>query len=196
MISSFPIIFLGDTHGFIDDFVKQKEIIDKINPDFILSESLQNLSLDSKEKYEEVLKIKKISEMVLFSEIENLIGLCYKKNIKLIGIDIENFGFTKELQEKINNNQDITREEEKKIEHLLNRREKHQIRMIKNFKNKTKKPIVVILGSWHLREDSPLMKSFNNYKVIFPCDKENKLLFEPPQKREDVFYCEREKWQN
>ncbi len=187
----FSIIFIGDTHGFVNDFEKQEEIIEKINPDFVLSENLQDISLDSKEKYGEILKTKKISEMVSFTEVKDLIKLCYKKNIKLIGIDLRNFGFSKELQEKVKNNQNISDNEEKEISELLKKRERHQIDIIKRFINKTKKPVVVILGSWHLREDSPIMTFFNNYKVIFPCDKNKRLLFEPPQKKEDVFYCER-----
>lgn len=157
---------------------------------------MQNLSLDSKERYEEILKTKEISEMISFSEVKNLIELCYRKNIRLIGMDIKNFGFSKKLWEKIRDNQKITDKEEKRIGYLLKKRENHQIKVIKSFENKSKKPIIVILGSWHLREDSPLIKSFNNFKIIFPCDKDNKLLLEPPQKREDILYCEKEKWEN
>ena len=69
----FSFIFIGSTHGFVDDFIKQKEIINFINPEFVLCETLENLSLDTKEKFEVILKTKKISNMTSFSEIKKLV---------------------------------------------------------------------------------------------------------------------------
>mgnify|MGYP001566001469 FL=1 len=69
----FSFIFIGSTHGFVDDFIKQKEIINFINPEFVLCETLENLSLDTKEKFEDILKTKKISNMTSFSEIKKLV---------------------------------------------------------------------------------------------------------------------------
>ena len=187
----FSFIFLGDTHGFINDFIKQKEIIEIIHPDFVLSESLQNISLDSKERYIEILRTKKISEMVSFEEVNDLINLCNKKDINLIGIDLENFGFDKSLQKKIKNNIALSEDEEFKMNEILKRRSEHQLKMIKDFKKKTEKPIIIIVGSWHLRKDSLLMKSLDNYKVIFPCDSKGSLLIEPPKNKNNISYCER-----
>ncbi len=56
---SFSLIFVGDTPGFIDDFKKQEEIINLFNPEFVLCENLEDLSLDSKEKFDDILKKEK-----------------------------------------------------------------------------------------------------------------------------------------
>ena len=50
---------------------------------------------------------------------------------------------------------------------------------ILEYNKKTSRPIIIILGSWHLRKESLLRKKLNNYKMIIPCDKDNKILFEP-----------------
>ena len=85
-----PFIFIGSTHGFIDDFLKQKEVILAVKPEFVLCEGLENLTLDSKEKFEKLCKKRKISNMTSFEEVEKLINLCFRENIKLIGIDFKN----------------------------------------------------------------------------------------------------------
>lgn len=192
MNSPFSLIFIGDTHGFINDFIKQKEIIEKINPDFVLSENLQNISLDSKEKYEEVLKNKKISNMVSFEEIKEIIEFCYKKNIKLIGMDLENFGFNKNLQKKIKSQEKLSKDEEKEIEKIIKKREEKNLEKIKEYQKKTNKPIIILIGSWHLQKNSLLMNSLNNYKVIFPCNNKKELIFGPTEK--EISYCEKIKW--
>ncbi len=185
----FSFIFIGSTHGFIDDFIKQKEIISLINPEFVLCENLENLSLDTKEKFEDILKNKTISNMTSFDEIKNLIELCDNKNIKLIGIDLANFGFDKTLQEKIKRQEKLSKEEENKIEEILRLRDKVHLEKILEYKNKTNRPLVIIIGSWHLRENFPLRNSLDNYKIFFPCDKKGNLLIEP-QEDKKINYCE------
>ena len=184
----FSIIFIGSTHSFIKDFIKQKEIINEFNPEFVLCETLENISLDTKEKYEDILKNKKISNMTSFEEVEDLIKLCNKKNIKLVGIDFENFGFNENLQEKIKNQEELSNKEEEEIEELVKERQKNHLEKINEFKEKTNQPIIVIVGSWHLSEDSPLMTKLNNYKTIFPCDENKKLVTEPTK---NISYCEK-----
>ena len=47
----FSFIFFGDTHGYIKDIKEIKGLLNKVKPDFVLSEGLQHISLTSKEKY-------------------------------------------------------------------------------------------------------------------------------------------------
>jgi hypothetical protein len=185
----FSFIFIGSTHGFIDDFIKQKEIIELINPEFVLCESLENLSLDTKKKFEDILKNKKISNMTSFDEIMNLIELCYDKNIKLIGIDLANFGFDDTLQEKIKKQEKLSKEEENKIKEILKLRDKIHLEKILEYKDKTNSPLIIIIGSWHLRENSFLINALDNYKIVFPCDKKGNLLTEPRNNKK-INYCE------
>jgi hypothetical protein len=185
-------IFIGDTHGFINDFSKQKEIIEKINPEIILSESMQDISLISKEDYIKAIQRRKISEMVEFEEMKLLIELCYKNKIKLIGIDFPNFGFDDRLQKIVKGEIKPLKKDIKKIEALIGQRERRHLEILRKFENKSRKPILVLIGSWHLRESSLVMKSLKNYKVIFPCDENGKILTKP-SKTGDIRYCMRVK---
>lgn len=183
------LIFIGSTHGFIDDFLKQKEIIKKINPEFVLCEELEDLKLDSKEKFLEILNKKHFSEMTQFEEVEKLIKLCFDENIKLIGIDFHNFGFDENLQRKIKNKENLTKEEEEKLNKIIALRERNHLSKISEYQKKTSKPLVIIVGCWHLRENSFLRKNLKNYKIIAPCDNKGKVLFEP-KKDTKIKYCE------
>ena len=79
----FSFIFIGNTHSFVNDFLKQKEIIELIKPEFVLSEELENLKLDTEDKVKEILEKKFISDMTSFDEVEKLIKLCFEKKIYL-----------------------------------------------------------------------------------------------------------------
>jgi len=172
-------IFIGSTHSFLNDFLKQEEIINLINPGFILSEELEDLNLDSKEKFEKILERKYVSEMTSFNEVERLIKLCFKKKINLVGIDFHNFGFDKTLQNKIKNQKKFTKQEEKLLEEIIKKREIHHLSKILEYKEKTAKPIVIVIGCWYLRKDSLLRKKLKNYKIIAPLDENGEVLFEP-----------------
>ena len=189
MKMSNSLIFIGSTHGFIDDFAKQKEIIEEENPEFVLCEELENLKLDSKEKFLEIIKKKHFSEMTKFEEVERLVNLCFNKNIKLIGIDFHNFGFDENLQNKIKSQGELTKEEEEKLNEIINKREKYHLSKILECKEKTNKPIIIIIGCWHLREDSLLRKKLKNYKIIAPIDDKGKVMF-APQKDKKIKYGE------
>jgi len=186
----FSLIFIGSTHGFIKDFTKQEEIINSIDPEFVLVEDLEDISLDTKEKFKKLFKSRFISDMTSFSDVEDLIKLCHNKNIKLIGIDFHNFGFDKVLQEKIKKQEPLSKREQEKINKILESREKSHIKKILEYLKKTSKPLVVIVGSWHLRKGALLVKEMNNYKIIFPCDSEGNLLIEPPRDNKGIFYRE------
>ena len=183
------IIFIGSTHGFIEDYIKQKEIISSVHPDFVLCENLEDYILDSNEKFGDLIKERKISNMTSFEEVEKLIKLCYEKKIKLIGIDFPNFGFNENLQKKIKSQEELNSDEEKEIEDILKKRTENHIKKIEEFLKKTKKPLAVILGSWHLRENSQIRNRLNNYKIIAPCDNDGNLLITPP-KEDKINYGE------
>lgn len=184
-----PFIFIGSTHSFLDDFLKQKEIITLIKPEFVLSEELEDLELDSEEKFKNILKKRHFSNMTSFDEVKELISFCFNKEIKLIGIDFHNFGFNVILQRKIKNQEKLTNEEENEINRITLLREKCHLSKILEYKEKTKKPLVIILGCWHLRANSLLRKRLKDYKIIAPLDKNGEVLFEPDEK-EKIRYGE------
>ena len=179
---NFSFIFIGSTHSFVDDFSKQEGIINLVKPEFVLSEELENLELDSEDKFKELIKKKSISNMTSFDEVDKLVRLCFNKKIKLVGIDFHNFGFDKNLQKKIKNQEELTKGEEERLNKLVEEREKHHLSKILEYKSKTKLPITIILGCWHLRKDSLLRKRLNNYKIIAPLDENGEVLFEPSNK--------------
>jgi len=191
-MTSFPLIFVAETHGFINDFVKEREIIEKYNPEFVLSEYLQDIILNSKTKYERILTKKKISKMVAFNEVKCLIKLCFKKDIQLIGIDLKNFGFNKHIQNKIKKQEKLNKREQKELEIILKKREENHVKIIKKYLKETNKPIILLLGAWHLREDSLIRKSFKGYKIIFPSDEKGDMLIEPQKKSYNIKYGELE----
>lgn len=189
MKNNFSFIFLGLTHGFVNDFDKQRELIEEVNPDIVLSEEMENISLLADNEYDNFIEAGKHSFMTPFSEVESLARLCRKKNIKLVGIDFENFGFSREVGEKIKNNGTFSKEEEAEVGDLVLKRETHQLSKIKEYLGKSKKTILVFLGSWYLRDDSPILKEISNSKLIFPANKNGDLVFEPT---EDILYGEKE----
>lgn len=176
-------IFIGSTHSFLDDFSKQKEIINVINPEFVLSEELEDLKLEGVDQFKEILEKKFISDMTSFGEVEKLVKLCFEKKIRLIGIDFHNFGLDENLQRKIKNQKELTKEEEEKLNNLVEKREKYHLSKILEYKSKTKLPIIIILGCWHLRKDSLLRKKLKNYKIIAPLDKNGEILFGPSDEK-------------
>ena len=179
---NFSFIFIGSTHSFVDDFLKQEEIIELVKPKFVLNEELENLKLDTEDKFKEILEKKFISDMTSFDEVKKIIKLCFEKKINLIGIDFHNFGFDKNLQKKIKNQEELTKGEEERLNKIVEEREKHHLSKILEYKSKTKRPIIIILGCWHLRKDSLLRKRLKNYKIIAPLDENGEVLFEPSNK--------------
>lgn len=188
--SSFSFFIIGETHGFIDDFNKEEAIILQIKPEFVLSEQLQDLVLDSPVNYNKLFEQKIISNMVPFKEVEKLLILCRNNNIKLIGIDFKNFGLNKRLQGIVKGKLKSTQKDLENIKFILKKREIHHINTIKKYLCLSRKPIIVLIGAWHLRRNSVLMKSLNNFKAIYPCDPKNRLLTKPIKNTKLVRYCE------
>ncbi|MCK5149689.1 hypothetical protein KAJ87_02080 [Candidatus Pacearchaeota archaeon] len=189
MKKNFSFIFLGMTHGFIDDFNKQKKLIKEIKPEFIFSEDMQDISLISIGDYSSFLQNKKHSLMTSFGDVEKLVSIYKEDNIKLIGIDFENFGFSEKIANKINNKEEITKEEEKEIEKLVDKREEYHIKKISNQNNLSKKPILVFLGSWHLRSEGLIVNKIKNSKIIFPANKKGEMVLEPT--KDKIVYMEK-----
>ena len=192
MKENLDFIFLGLSHGFINDFDKEKELIEEIKPEIVLSEEMENNKLNSDEEYKNFLDNKTHSLMTSFEEVEKLAKLCKEKKIKLIGIDFKNFGFSKEVSHKLKEGQPFDSEEEIKINNLVKKREKNHLKEILKFKESSKKPILVFLGSWHLRKGGLLTKKIRKSKIIFPANKGGDLVFEPT--KEKIVYMEKIIW--
>jgi len=180
---NFSFIFVGSTHSFIDDFPKQEKIIKLMKPEFVLSEELEDLKLDTESRFKEIFEKKFISNTTSFEDVEKLIKLCFERKISLIGIDFHNFGFDNNLQRKVKSQEGLTKEEEERLNSLIEEREEHHLSKILEYKSKTKLPLIIILGCWHLRKNSLLRKRLKNYKIIAPLDEQGEVLFEPNNKK-------------
>lgn len=190
MVSNFPLIFLGDTHQYINDFEKQKELVGTFHPEYVLLENLEDIKLTKKEDYDKIISERKVSEMTSFNEVEKLVNLANKEEIKLIGIDFKNFGFSPVLQKKIKNQEELTAAEQDELQKISDAREEEHLKNIKKYLEKSDRPLLVILGCWHLREGGLIRKSLSNYKMIIPCDGDGNIVLGPTVKKEDIKYCE------
>ncbi len=137
--------------------------------------------------FEDILKQHQISEMTEIKDIKEVLKICYRYNIPVIGIDLKNFGIkdTKTVRKKNENKEEPTEEEMKEFMQILTKREQHQIKLIKEYQKKGK--ILVITGAFHLRGDSPFWKEFKNVFVIYPSYK-NKVVLEPNVKKQRIVY--------
>ncbi|HLC84685.1 MAG TPA: hypothetical protein VJH22_02750 [Candidatus Nanoarchaeia archaeon] len=188
-LSSQSIIFVGDTHGYWNDFAKQQEIIEQHKPDVVLSEQLQDQVLDSPKAYARFHKHSLFSAFIRWQEFNNLVAYCEKKNISLIGIDLHDFGFDASLHDVIAGITPPTLEQERCLADILTKRQTHQVSVINKYVSITKKPLVVLVGTWHLQEGMPLRQSFPDSLIIYPCDEKGTMLIEPPKKPLPVRYC-------
>lgn len=176
------LIFLGDTHNFLNDFNKQKELIERFKPKFILHEQFQEVELGNQKDFENVLQKKQISKSVKFEDFEDLIKLCNEKKIKIIGIDLQDFGLNKLLLDVARGNKE-PRQGDFKLISKIQKKELNQIRKIKEYLAKTNESILVIIGTWHLREGSPLLKSFEHYRLIAPFYSNGKIATKPTKEK-------------
>lgn len=159
------LILFGETHGFFNDLEVQKEIIEKANSKLYLYEMLEDKKITSKEEFNEYLSKndkEKFSVISSYEEIKPVIKLAEKMKLKIIGCDIKDMGrentdFLKKTE--------LTPEEEKFETDLLEKREKHQAEIIKEYANSTEN-IFVSLGAYHLRKDSEIFKNITNEFII------------------------------
>lgn len=168
-------------------FEKIKEIIEKVKPVFVLAEKLENYSIENEHHFYLIMKKKKLSNMTSIGEVKELIKLCHKNKIKLIGIDFENFILDMKQQALVKKHKPATEEEEKEFEALAKRRENKHVKMIKKYLYMSRKSIVVIVGSWHIRKGSQIRREFKNLeggcKLIFPVNAKGEMRLGPTKEK-------------
>ena len=187
------LILIGDTEGtnYVDGkpvFEKIKEAIEEYKPVFVLSERMENNNIMSEWNFTQIMKKKKISNMTPMDDVLELIKLCHKKNIKIIGIDFENFLMDRKLQTKLNKYpESITKEEEKQLEELGKRRENKHVKMIFKYLELSRKPVVAIVGAKELRKGSQIRRDFRHLeggcRIIFPVNEKGEQALGPTKER-------------
>lgn len=177
------LILIADAHAMTNIFSKQKEIIEKYRPVFVLSEKMENNNVESDYSFNQIMKMKKISNMTTMDEVKELIKLCHKKNIKLIGMDFENFLIDRKLQTKINRDIKLTPDEEKELKDLFYRRENKHAKMISKFLEISRKPLVVIVNAKELKRNSLIRRSFNNYHLVYLSNTKGEMVLSPTKEK-------------
>ncbi len=179
----YDIILIGDTHGFLNDFKIQKRIIGAVKPEFVLMESLEDKRFLSQDAIRTQLRKRKFTKTTQFGEVKNILAYALQKKIKLIGIDIKNFGLG-DIDLK-----NPSKQEESYLRKLLPQREKRQLSVIRSCLKKTKRPLIVVTGSYHLRKNSLLIKGLQDKSLILICPSYNgKLLYQPVKNKKAVTY--------
>ena len=87
-------------------------------------------------------------------------------------------------RKKIKTQTELTKDEEKNIKKIIKLREKKHLNKILEYQGKTSRPLVIIVGCWHLRKSSLLRKKLKNYKIIIPSDEKGNPLFSPKEVKE------------
>ncbi len=161
------IIIFGETHGFVKDEVKHiKYLVKLFEPKLILYELLENkklLILRDIDKFLSNSDNKEFSLISKYGELRDVITIAKKNNIPIIGCDLKNMG----RKNKFLIDKELSKKELKEEKEILDKRESHQIKIIKNQLNNYKN-IFVILGAWHIRKGSQIIKNFKNGIVVFP----------------------------
>lgn len=182
------LILFGETHGFIYDELKHiEDLIKTFKPNIILYELLEKKKLKTISSKNNFLKNpdnKKFSIISKQGDLKNIIRLAKKYNLPIEGCDLKNMGRKKPIPF----NKKLTKKEITEEEKIINRREKYHIKFIKKAMSKHNL-CFVILGAYHLRKNSPLIKSLNNLIIVYPTYK-GKMEFTPDEikSQEEVIY--------
>ena len=177
------LIFIANLPNYFDNFEKQKEIIERYKPIFVLSDDMENNNVETDFDFNKIMKKNKISNMTSMTKVRELVKLCHKKEIKLIGIDFENFLIDRKLQIKINKHQNLNEDEEKLIKELEYRRENKHVKMIQKYLEISRHPIVVIINAKELKKRSLIRRSFRYYHLVYLSNSKGEIIFNPTRER-------------
>ena len=162
-------IFFAETHGMIDELGIQEKIIKYSKPNFYLYELLEEINLISKKDFEDFLSRADNEDFSIISKVSDLkptVLMAKKFNISLIGCDIKNM-----LREdtKFREPKELSKLELKKEDEIIKKREERQNKIISRYLGLKSNLLLVSLGAYHLRENSPILESVkSNYLLVYP----------------------------
>src|SRR5690606_26633690 len=104
------------------------------------------------------------------------------KNKNYDFLDKQYYDYPKSIYDKIQNKIKLTKLETHVLNERIQERTKNHLELIKKQKERT----LIILGSWHLRHESELIKEHPDSIIIYPGNERGELVFEP--KKEIVFW--------
>lgn len=157
--NNIKLVLFGEYHGFVNQIQVQRKVIRSVLPDFFLYEMLEENKImnnkDAKKFLSEPNK-KDFSVVSTYGQLKPIIRLAMNFDLPIIGCDIKNMGVDKDWRKK-----KFSREEENKI---IKKRELQQIKVINKYISKGL--VFVVLGDYHLRENSLILSKLKNKKTI------------------------------
>lgn len=189
LLNRTKIILFGETHGYVrDERDIIRTIIQNIGPEIVLYELLGENELRTdkdKELFLERESEEAFSIPSTYGELQPVIALARNANLPIKGCDLHNLGRDRPVPTDASalTEEDLAYEEE-----LLEKRERKTVEVITRQITENDR-ILVIVGAYHLRPDSPIVDSFEDSVVITPSYKGERE-FEPAEDfdHEEVIY--------
>lgn len=180
------IILFAESHGFLNDWKLQKDIIKLSKSKTYIWEMLEDKKLEKLSEFNKFINKKDTENFSIISkycELKGIVKWCKENKIKITGCDLKNMG---RKDKNFLSKKELTKSDIRKEENLIKKREKHQAKIIKETYKKDKQTIFCSVGAYHLRPNSYLLNNlkdvknlililpFHNSKQIFGPINENK----------------------
>ena len=159
-VNNIKLVLFGEYHGFLNQILVQRKIIQSVRPDFFLYEMLEEdkvLNEKDAKKFLSKSDSKDFSFISTYGQLKPIIRLAKILDLPIIGCDIKNMGCkNKDWRKK-----KFSHEEAKKI---TNKRELKQVEVINQYTSKGL--VFVLLGDYHLRKNGLVLSKLRERKAI------------------------------
>ena len=162
------IVLIGEIHGWDKSLEIERSFLQSLKPGLFLHELLEDYTIKPSDAKKILTKKKWMSKVHSFQELRQIFSLISTLKIIGKGHDMASHGI-KNIQNYYIKNRELTEKEEKDEQALIKRREDEQKEIILKILN-NEKPVIAISGSYHLRNNSHLIKSLKDKKMalIYP----------------------------
>jgi hypothetical protein len=158
-LNNIKLVLFGEYHGFFKQIQVQREILNRISPDFFLYEMLEDNKILSDKDAKKVLSKpnkKNFSVVSTYGQLKPIIKLARSFNLPIIGCDIKNMGADKNWRGK--------KFSEKEAKFITKKRELQQAKIINQYTSKGL--VFALVGEYHLRKNSPIFTKLRVKKAI------------------------------
>lgn len=162
------VVLIGELHGWDKSLKIEENIIRLIKPNIFLHELLECYIVTPLDARRILNKKEWKSKVHSFHDIKQIFSIILKLKIAGRGHDLIYHGI-RNIQDYYVTDRELTEKEEKDEQALTKRREEKQKIVILKILT-SERPVIAISGSYHLRDDSPIIKSLRDKKMalIYP----------------------------
>lgn len=153
------LVLFGEYHGFLNQILIQKKIIQIVRPDFFLYEMLEDCKVLNEKDAKKFLSkpdSKDFSFISTYGQLKPIIRLARSLNLPIVGCDINNMGVNKDWREKKFSNKEGNR--------ITKKRELQQVKIINKYISKGL--VFALLGDYHLRKNGLVWSKLKEKKAI------------------------------